>query len=139
MRKFLLLTAMCLFGLFTVNAQETSFFYDFNDGTLEGWNVFQESGATSENWAIGGDDYSEQGFYYGTDGTLCIYSASYIGGNLVPKNYIVTSQPYEITSESVLSWYIRHTWPGYESYDSYSVVVWVEPSEAVHSFSTGLA
>ena len=50
---------MCILGLFTVRAQETSFFYDFEDGTLEGWNVFQDAGATSNNWAIG------SGAYYG--------------------------------------------------------------------------
>ena len=35
MRKFLLITMMCLFGLFTVNAQETSFSYNFDDGAFQ--------------------------------------------------------------------------------------------------------
>ena len=124
MKKVLLLTVMCVLGLFGVRAQETSFFYDFNEGSLEGWRVFQEEGATSPNWAIGGDDWIEEGYHYGTDLSLCIYSASYIDGEeFVPMNYIVTTQPYAITSESVLSWYIRHTYPSGVSYDSYAVVV----------------
>ena len=124
MKKVLLLTVMCVLGLFGVRAQETSFFYDFNEGSLDGWRVFQEEGATSPNWAIGGDDWIEEGYHYGTDLSLCIYSASYIDGEeFVPMNYIVTTQPYAITSESVLSWYIRHTYPSGVSCDSYAVVV----------------
>ena len=60
MKKVLLLTVMCVLGLFGVRAQETSFFYDFNEGSLDGWRVFQEEGATSPNWAIGGDDWIEE-------------------------------------------------------------------------------
>ena len=124
MKKVLLLTVMCVLGLFGVRAQETSFFYDFNEGSLDGWRVFQEEGATSPNWEIGGDDWIEEGYHYGTDLSLCIYSASYIDGEeFVPMNYIVTTQPYAITSESVLSWYIRHTYPSGVSCDSYAVVV----------------
>ena len=109
---------MCLFGLFTVNAQETSFFYDFNDSSLEGWTVFQEEGSTSPNWAIG------EGSKYGGKGdTPCVYSMSYDASSLVAKNYIVTSQAYTITAESVLSWYIKHTWMGYELNDDYAVVI----------------
>ena len=122
MRKHLLLTIMCLFGLFTppyaVNAQETSFFYDFNDSSLEGWNVFQESEATSPNWAIGSGSY-----YGGNEESPCVYSMSYEFSELIAKNYIVTAQAYTITSESVLSWYIRHTYPGLESYDNYAIVI----------------
>ena len=101
----------------------SSFSFDFNDGTLDGWRVFQGSGASGNNWSIGGDETSEDGYYYGTNGSYCIYSASYVTSNLVPYNYIVTTQPYAITSESVLSWYIRHTYPSFASYDSYAVVI----------------
>ena len=72
MKRILLFTMMCLFGLFSLNAQETSFFYDFEDGTLNGWNVSKGSGSTGPDWAVG------SGSYYGGQGdSYAAYSMSY--------------------------------------------------------------
>ena len=96
----------------------SSFSFDFEDGKLDGWKVFQGSGASSNNWKIGsGSYYGGQGDGYG------VYSLSYGTSTLVARNYIVTTEPYAITSGSVLSWWIKHTYPGYETYDPYAVVI----------------
>ena len=96
----------------------SSFAFDFENAALDGWRVFQGSGASSNNWKIGnGSYYGGQGDGYG------VYSLSYGTSTLVAKNYIVTTEPYAITSGSVLSWWIKHTYPGYETYDPYAVVI----------------
>lgn len=50
MRKTLLL-ALCLFGLVTINAQETTFFYDFNDNEFTGWQGYDADG-DGYNWEL---------------------------------------------------------------------------------------
>ncbi len=107
MKRILLFTMMCLFGLFSLNAQETSFSYDFEDGTLTGWRVYQGSGATGDNWQVADAK--------GKDGSKGIYSASVapapggLGGvEYNPVNYVVTTDAYQITATSQLSWYVNH-------------------------------
>ena len=118
MKRILLFTMMCLFGLFSLNAQETSFFYDFEDGTLNGWNVSKGSGSTGPDWAVG------SGSYYGGQGdSYAAYSLSYGTSSYVAKNYLITAQKYLITETSVFSWWIKHTYPGYEQADEYQMVV----------------
>ena len=96
----------------------SSFAFDFENAALDGWRVFQGSGASSNNWKIGsGSYYGGQGDGYG------VYSLSYGTSSLVARNYIVTTEPYAITSGSVLSWWIKHTYQGYEIYDPYAVVI----------------
>ena len=96
----------------------SEFSFDFENATLDGWRVFQDAGATSNNWEIGSGSY-----YGGVNDSYCVYSITYGTSSLVAKNYIVTTEAYAITSESVLSWWIKHTYPGYESCDKYAVVV----------------
>lgn len=118
MKRILLFTMMCLFGLFSLNAQETSFFYDFEDGTLNGWNVSKGSGSTGPDWAVG------SGSYYGGQGdSYAAYSMSYGTSSYVAKNYLITAQKYLITETSVFSWWVKHTYPGYEQADEYQMVV----------------
>ena len=97
----------------------SEFFYDFNDSSLEGWNIFQGSAATGEGWALG------SGAANGGNGdTPCVFSASWNNYNMVPDNYIVTANAYAITSESVLSWYVKHSnYASYAPFDPYEVVV----------------
>ena len=70
MKKFLLLTVMCVLGLFgTLRAQETSFSYDFEDGTLTGWRAYQGEGTSTANaWQVAEGK--------GVDGSMGIYSYS---------------------------------------------------------------
>lgn len=115
MKRILLFTMMCLFGLFSLDAQETSFFYDFEDGTLNGWNVSKSPESTSPGWAITSDVY-----YAGQDDSYGVYSPSY---NYTARNYLVTAQKYLITETSAVSWWVRHTYPGYETDDPYQMIV----------------
>ena len=118
MKRILFFTMMCLFGLFSLNAQETSFFYDFEDGTLNGWNVSKGSGSTGPDWAVG------SGSYYGGQGdSYAAYSMSFGTSAYVAKNYLITAQKYLITETSVFSWWVKHTYPGYEQADEYQMVV----------------
>ena len=116
MRKFLLITMMCLFGLFTVNAQETSFSYNFDDGALTGWRTFTGDGNVGNGWSI--SPVVENPFmptlktyYLGSEGTLGVVSMAYdipSGGNgKKPNAYIVTTETYAITATSKLSWYAK--------------------------------
>jgi hypothetical protein len=108
MKKNLLLIIMCILGLFTVRAQETSFFYDFEDGTLAGLRAFAGEGSDAPLlWTVTNDSYY-------SNGTNVIYSEScdydwnaYSSIN----NYIVTENAYAITAESKLSWYVNHSYP----------------------------
>ena len=105
---------------------DTEFFFDFNDGSMEGLRVFQGEGNGEENksanWQVtaNGDPY-----YIGYDNTKGIYSYSW---NLddneynYPYNYVVTTQAYSITSASVLSWDMRYTYNGGAENDKYQVV-----------------
>lgn len=110
---------MCIFGLFgSLNAQETTFFYDFEDGTLNGWNVHHTYGASAPDWAIG------SGAYYGGQGdSYGVYSMSYGSSSYVAKNYLVTASKYHVTESSVVSWWVKHTYPGYETNDPYQMIV----------------
>ena len=76
-----------------------SFFFDFNDGSLEGWKTKDVDGDYC-NWAV-----SNGGGVEGYQGTKCIYSESYsVTSNspLAPDNYIYTDGTYTITENSVL-------------------------------------
>lgn len=132
MKRILLFTMMCLFGLFSLNAQETSFSYDFEDGTLTGWRVYQGSYATGDNWKVADAK--------GKDGSKGIYSASvapapggFGGIEYTPNNYVVTTNAYQITATSSLSWYmVYEDMYGYPSDDSYQVIA----SEDGSNFNT---
>ena len=122
MKKLLLLTVVCVLGLFgTLRAQENSFSFDFNDGTLTGWRVFKGSfQATADDWHItpAGD-----ASIHGAEGTQGVCVCTYDGSTKLSYNYIVTENAYQITESSTLSWYVRHADPTYVASDPYKVVV----------------
>ena len=98
MKKLLLFVIACTLGLFgTVSAQETSFNYDFNDGSLAGWRLIDHNG-DGYNWGA-----SNSTAFGGVDGTYGLYSSCYEGSSLLPKNYIMTENKYLITESSVFS------------------------------------
>ena len=75
----------------------TTFFYDFNDGNLDDFNLIDSDG-DGNNW--GTKDY------YNND-TEYIISYSWGSSALYPNNYIVTKQAYSITESSKLLWKSR--------------------------------
>ena len=99
----------------------SEFSFDFEDGTLDGWRVFQGQYATGDNWQLADGK--------GKEGSKGIYSASTVlltfgAGEYTPQNYVVTTDAYAITETSELSW-----WMGNESVyydptgDAYQVVI----------------
>ena len=99
----------------------SEFSFDFEDGTLDGWRVFQGQYATGDNWQLADGK--------GKEGSKGIYSASTVlltfgAGEYTPQNYVVTTDSYAITETSELSW-----WMGNESVyydptgDAYQVVI----------------
>ena len=98
----------------------SSFYFDFEDGSMEGLSVF--SGEGSENvpqWTIGNN--------CGENGSVGIYSFSYDDASQTEytnvNNYIVTTIAYQITSDSKLSWYVNHGYPSWADSDIYEIVV----------------
>lgn len=126
MRKILLLTVMCALGLFgSLKAQKTTFSYDFNDGSLAGWRVFQATETEGEpvaddSWMI---TPKNDIYLCGSSESQCVYSNSYPYGPCYCYNYIVTEAAYKITESSTLSWFVRHSDYGYEHNDPYQVVI----------------
>ena len=99
----------------------SEFSFDFNDGTLDGWRVFHGEGSNGPDWA----NSNGESYFYGEGNTNGIYSMSLDGWNnySTVNNYIVTTSAYQITAESKLSWFMRHTYSSVASYDMYEVVV----------------
>ena len=95
MRKTLLL-ALCLFGLFTTNAQETTFFYDFNDNEFTGWQGYDADG-DGYTWELHNSTISG-----GMNNSYGGYSSCYMSGELTPENYLYTTEQYLITETSQL-------------------------------------
>ena len=107
---------------------ETSFSYDFNDSSLEGWNTIDADGdgktfqlSVASMWS--GD--------FGVDGSKCVESTANLGNH---NNYIVTSQKYGITETSTLTFSVR----GSDSYNKhkYDVVVSTTDNISDASFVT---
>ncbi|MBR3915290.1 MAG: choice-of-anchor J domain-containing protein, partial [Bacteroidales bacterium] len=94
-----LLLALCLFGLVTINAQETTFFYDFNDNEFTGWQGYDADG-DGYNWELHATTISG-----GMDGTYGVYSSCYMSGELTPENYLFTTESYLITETSQLHFF----------------------------------
>ncbi|MBQ8760926.1 MAG: choice-of-anchor J domain-containing protein [Bacteroidales bacterium] len=96
-----------------------TFFYDFNDASIEDWRVIDEDGDFF-NWKVS-DGYGIQG----VDASGCIYSESFdMNSNspLLPNNFIVTKGLYTITENSTLSFDALPLDPYYYS-EYYGVVV----------------
>ena len=83
----------------------TTFFYDFNDGSLDAFNLIDDDG-DGNNWEIGSQ-------------YIMSYSWKSGIGNLIPDNYIVTKEAYAITATSKLTYKVNSV--GYP--DFYAVVV----------------
>ncbi|MBR4156144.1 MAG: choice-of-anchor J domain-containing protein [Bacteroidales bacterium] len=80
----------------------TSFFFDFNDGTLDGWTLIDADG-DGHNWK----NISEFAYEpFGYNNTYCAASFSYDNedGVLWPNNYLVTESKYNIVADSKLTY-----------------------------------
>lgn len=98
--KRILLTTLCLLGLLTiVNAQETTFSFNFNNNTFDGWTGIDADG-DGHTWELHNTTTSG-----GMDGTYGLYSSCYNAGELTPDNYIFTSETYLITENSQLHFF----------------------------------
>ena len=100
----------------------SEFSFDFEDGTLTGLKVFQGEGATGNNWQVTADGDT---YYAGQGNSKGIYSVSWDENSYMqfyPNNYVVTEQAYQITENSVLSWFMRYTYLQWGEFDKYEVV-----------------
>ena len=99
----------------------SEFAFDFEDGTLDGWRVFQGQYASGDNWQLSEGK--------GKDGSKGIYSASCVlltfgAAEYYPQNYVVTTDAYLIKETSELTWYMDDESVYYSpSDDAYQVVV----------------
>ena len=89
-----------------ISSEYLDFFYDFEDGSLEDFNLI-EYDYNNDNWEL--LDYIDNNY---------IYSSSYDGAS----NYLVTKDTYNITNSSELSFDIRM----YEPYDN-NIYVYISP------------
>ena len=131
MKKVLLLTVMCVLGLFTVRAQETSFSYNFDDGALTGWRTFTGEGHVGEGWGISPEvptyyPATYHTIYKGVDETNAVVSMAYkmlAGQACKPNCYIVTESKYLITATSKLSWFAKVPMGNPAASEQYYVVI----------------
>ncbi|MBQ8221813.1 MAG: choice-of-anchor J domain-containing protein [Bacteroidales bacterium] len=99
--KKTLLIVMCLLPLLaSLNAQETTFSYNFDNNSFDGWTGYDADG-DGYTWEL--HDSSISGGY---DGSYGLYSSCYTNGELTPDNYLYTTDTYKITSTSRL--YFMH-------------------------------
>ena len=89
------------------------FFDDFNDGNFDGWTSIDKDGDGYE-WVMNPGS--------GIDLTDCVSSWAYLGFNLNPENYLITTETYTINDGDYLEWYISTT-DAYYYMDVYGVVV----------------
>ena len=80
----------------------TSFFFDFNDGTLDGWTLIDADG-DGHNWKNTSEFAYEP---FGYNNTYCAASFSYDNEDdvLWPNNYLVTESKYNIVADSKLTY-----------------------------------
>lgn len=128
-RKLLILFLTCVVGwLSPLNAQETTFSYDFNSDmsgwyTQKGGNAVAQYSDTYSKWTLTPNVYFGKANYQGNNSTNAIVSYSYDieGYYYQPDNYIITMSKYTITASSKLSWYAKA--PGSQSGEYYEVVI----------------
>lgn len=128
-RKLLILFLTCVVGwLSPLNAQETTFSYDFNSDmsgwyTQKGGNAVAQYSDTYSKWTLTPNVYFGKANYQGNGSTNAIVSYSYDieGYYYQPDNYIITMSKYVITASSKLSWYAKA--PGSSSGEYYEVVI----------------
>ena len=102
---------------------EVLFSYDFNDGSMAGWRVFygDDFAGTPTSVEKGSNWNIAEGI--GEGNTRALASNSFPGEVIFCSNYVVTENAYTVTETSTLSWFVTHTYPGYENNDPYKVVV----------------
>lgn len=112
-----LLFALCLTALFVgANAQETTFSYDFDNNSFDGWSGYDADG-DGHTWELHNSSVSG-----GFDGSYGLYSSCYNMGELTPDNYIYTTNSYLITSTSRL--YFMHRQSDFVYYqENFGVIV----------------
>lgn len=99
-------------------AAPTSFFYNFDDSSLDAFNLIDEDG-DGRNWFVADGE--------GSDGTACIKSYSYENAAYNANNIIITKVKYELTETSKLTFGAAfNQWAA--SYPQYRDAVKVEVS-----------
>ena len=106
---------------------ETSFSYNFDNSSLEGWNTIDADG---DGKTFGLSVASWLGDY-GVGGTKCIESAAANNGS--HNNYIVTDQKYGITETSTLTFSVKGT--NYSPH-KYDVVISTTDNNLASSFTS---
>lgn len=115
---------------------ENSFFFDFNDGTLDGWRNIDADG----DGYVWYNSSEKLGAGYGyKDSIYCIVSHSYYSGqfnfSLTPDNYLVTEKKYAITENSKLSFVVCAQDPNYYE-EHYGVAVSLIDNATADDFVT---
>ena len=103
----------------------SEFSFDFEDGTLTGLRAFAGEGSSAPLWAVGNVGN-------GTGIFSMSYNATTWMTYVDVDNYVVTENQYQITENSVLSWYLSHSNPDFAYADVCAVVV----SEDGETFTT---
>lgn len=97
--KKTLLIALCLIAFFNVQAQETTFSYNFDNNSFDGWSGYDADG-DGYTWELHNSTISG-----GFEGSYGLYSSCYMNGALTPDNYLYTTETYLITENSILHFF----------------------------------
>lgn len=97
--KKTLLIALCLLAFLNVQAQETTFSYNFDNNSFDGWSGYDADG-DGYTWELHNSTISG-----GFDGSYGLYSSCYMNGPLTPDNYLYTTETYLITENSILHFF----------------------------------
>lgn len=115
---------------------ESDFFFNFNDGTLDGWRNIDADG----DGYVWYNSAEKLGPGYGyKDSTYCIVSHSFYSGqfnfSLTPDNYLVTEKKYLITENSQLSFMVCAQDPSYYK-EHYGVAISLFDNATADDFVT---
>lgn len=116
---------------------EDSFYFDFNDGTLDGWRNVDADG-DGNVWTNTSVDIGP-GYGY-KDSLFCAMSRSYYADGLdnyplTPDNYMVTEKKYAITNGSQLSFMVCATDPNFFA-EHYGVAITMVEDASAEEFVT---
>ena len=117
-------------------AAETSFAFNFNDGTLDGWRTI-DADKDGLSWFNSSEVF---GVGYGyKDNLYCAVSHSYWSGSLnypvTPDNYLVTEKKYAITKGSQLSFVVCAQDPSCPA-EHYGVAITMVDNASAEDFVT---
>lgn len=115
---------------------ESDFFFNFNDGTLDGWRNID----ADEDGYVWYNSAEKLGPGYGyKDSTYCIVSHSFYSGQfnfpLTPDNYLVTEKKYAITENSQLTFMVCAQDPSYHE-EHYGVAISMFDNATANDFVT---